>query len=90
MSTRPASCCALILPGEFRSRRLGEGDARNEVGLGLAVILDGLLRQRQIAGDVDDVEGDRACRQGQLGKARAAEGGNAGGAGRRRRRMCAW
>ena len=60
MSTPARILLRLDLAREFRSRRLGEGDPRNEVRLRLAVVFDGLLRQRQIAGDVDDVERDRA------------------------------
>ena len=70
----------LDLACEFGSRRLGEGDARDQVRLRLAVVLDGLLRQRQVAGDIDDVERDGARRQGRLRKARPAEGRNAGSA----------
>ncbi len=53
----------LDLAGQFGRRRLGEGDLRDEIGLGLAVGLDRLLRQREIAGDVDDVEGYGRIRQ---------------------------
>ena len=67
----------LDLARELRRRRLGEGDARNEIGLCLAVIFDGLLRQREIARDIDDVERHRLLRQRQLREARAAEGRNA-------------
>ena len=68
----------LDLAGQLGRRRLGEGDARHELGLGLAVVLDGLLGQRQVAGDVDDVERHRRFRQRQLRLSRAAERGDAG------------
>ena len=49
----------LDLAGQLRRGRFGEGDLGDELGLRRGIGLDGLLRERQIAGDIDDVERDR-------------------------------
>ena len=65
MSTRPASCCALILPASSGAGALVKVMRETRFGFALRIVLDRLLRQREIAGDVDDVERDRARRQRQ-------------------------
>src|SRR6185436_10819016 len=53
----------LDLARQLGRGRLGEGDARDEIRVLGAVALDRVLRQREVAGDVDDVEGNGAFRQ---------------------------
>ena len=65
MSTRLASCCALILPGSSGAGALVKVMRETSFGLGGGVGLDRLLRQREIAGDVDDVQRDGRGRQRQ-------------------------
>ena len=80
MSTRPASCCALILPGSSGAGAWREADAADQLGVRRAVFLEAALRQLQVAGDVDDVQRHRRGRR--LGaRAGGCEGGEpAGGA----------
>ena len=52
----------LELPRQFRRRRLGEVDLRNHLRVFLLVGLDGVLRERQVTGDVDDIDRHRALR----------------------------
>src|SRR5439155_5477226 len=46
----------LYLAGKLGRRRLGEGDPADRLRMIGAVFLDRLLGQRQVAGDVDDVD----------------------------------
>jgi hypothetical protein len=55
----------LDLARQLRRRGLDEGHARDQVLLGVAVVLERLLQQRQRAADIDDVERDRGFRQRQ-------------------------
>ena len=73
MSTRPASCCALILPASSGAGALVKVNRRDELRMVGAVFLDRLLRQRQVAGDVDDV--DRLRRRRQCRRLRPGRGG---------------
>ena len=73
MSTRPASCCALILPA-VRARGLDVSDARHEFGLGLPVLLESLLHQRERAAHVHHVEGDRRLGKSQALSANSGDG----------------
>ncbi len=52
----------LELARQFRRRRLGEVELGDEVRVLLRVLLDRVLRQREVAGDVDDVDRHRALR----------------------------
>ena len=53
----------LQLAGQFRRRRLGEGEAR-DVGRVLGLVgLDRVLQQRERAADVDDVDDERGFRR---------------------------
>ena len=62
---------------QFGSRCLGEGEFRNEVRLRLAIGLKRFLRERQIAGDVDDIDRDCFLWQCELGlRTRHAERGD--------------
>jgi len=49
----------LQLARELRRRRLGEADLGDHVRMLLLVGLDRILRQCEVAGDIDDVDGDR-------------------------------
>ena len=73
------------LRGQLGRGRAREGDARDEIGVLVAEALDAFLRELQLAGDVDDVEHDRA-----LGKSlrRRTEDGRAGHAGQQASASC--
>ena len=61
-----ASCCALSLPGSSGAGALVKVMRETSSGLACAIGLERLLRQRQVAGDVDDRERERRFRLGRL------------------------
>ena len=59
MSLRPAPCIAFSLPGSSGAGALVIVELRDELRILLHIRLDRVLRQREVARDVDDVDRDR-------------------------------
>ena len=63
ISTAPAACCALILPGQLGRRRLRVADLGDQLGVGFDEGIDRALGELELTGDVDHVEFDRRAGQ---------------------------